>query len=84
MFMIKAITIKVQTWISSNQLRLNLGEFTLLGTRQAKARIDREVKAVAIPDWEVKCVVQYLGVLLDEDLSVRSISSGGSVFIKCT
>jgi hypothetical protein len=63
---------EVQTWMSSNRLRLNPDktEFIWLGTGHARSRIDARAIEAAFPNWKTKRVVRDLGVLLDEDLSM--------------
>ena len=70
---IQLIVQEVQTWMSSNRLRLNpeKTEFIWLGTGHARSKIDTEAIGLAFPNWKVQRVVRDLGVLLDEDLSME-------------
>jgi hypothetical protein len=69
----QSIVEKVQNWMSSNRLRLNpeKTEFIWLGTRHTRSKIDREAIEAEFPNWKVQHVVRNLGVLLDEDLSMK-------------
>ena len=68
----REIVKEVQTWMSSNRLRLNPDktEFIWLGTGRARSKIDAQAIEAAFPNWKTKHVVRDLGVLLDEDLSM--------------
>lgn len=47
----------------------------MTGHKTSTASIDREVVEAEFPGWEVKRVVQYLGVLLDQDLCMEEYVS---------
>ena len=65
------IMIALESWMSSNRLRLNSSKTQLiwLGTRQQLARLDMPALATAFPLFTFSSVVRDLGVTLDCELT---------------
>jgi Reverse transcriptase (RNA-dependent DNA polymerase) len=64
----------IQTWMSSNRLRLNAAktQFIWLGSQRRLSHIDRTAIRASFPNFDTLPVVRDLGVLLDEELTMAN------------